>query len=1227
MENNSKKNNENKKVVFSDNDLDDSDKLMAYIRNNSEQLDSIIKSKMIELSESCINIEAFATANGETYINPEYGDVLVTSSASATATACTIEEAELIAQTISQNVANSAAENDANVINQTLYIVKNLLNLGSTGPTGPAGSGSGGGGTGYTGADGATGATGASSTVTGPTGPAGSGGGGTGFTGPTGAVGVTGAAGATGAVGATGAASTVTGPTGSVGVTGAAGSDGATGAIGATGAVGVTGPTGSVGATGAVGSTGAASTVTGPTGAVGVTGAAGSDGATGAVGAVGVTGPTGAVGVTGYTGAVGSTGAASTITGPTGAVGVTGAAGSDGATGAVGATGLQGVTGPTGAVGVTGYTGAVGETGAASTVTGPTGLQGVTGPTGSQGSTGVTGADGPTGLQGATGPTGLQGATGAVGATGLQGSTGVTGADGPTGLQGATGVTGADGPTGSQGVTGSTGVTGADGPTGLQGATGPTGADGATGAVGATGLQGPTGLQGETGPTGLQGATGPTGLQGFTGITGADGATGPTGLQGATGATGSSSTVTGPTGSQGVTGATGPSGLQGFTGITGADGATGPTGLQGATGPTGSSSTVTGPTGSQGVTGATGPNSTVTGPTGPYGYTGDTGPTGPTGLQGATGYTGTIGPTGLQGATGPVGTPSTGNTGSIVVFNENTQQTVYNNILSIDAVNSFIDINGTERINGNILPIPSNSHNLGSTGNRWKDIYVGPTGTVNIGNSVLTATGITGAGLFINSDLIPSETFTYSLGTTGINWKELYIGPGTINIAGPSGSTQSGTIGSNLSGIVYTASGFSTPFINIGPSINEFAPLGTIGGWAISGTGPTGSNYTDLVAQLISTGGSGLTGPVYSLLSSTTGPTGSQGYNGVSSGAVFYLDSPTGTSPLSNGSLLLIPNQGTGTTITTGLTSASDIVVNKFRSVAGEIFSQVVLGGSWDLNIYADLQGNSSTISLYMVIYQINDANVQIKTLGTSVVDQTQINNTGFPQLYTNSVYIPTTTLTALGVGITSYRIEVDVRGTMPSGGSNTLYTYYRDSYQSHIHTTLLSTTAAVTGPTGPTGPALNPIINSDASNTGQTGGVYFDPNANVVYYSPNKTFVIENPVNPNKYLVHACLEGPEAGVYYRGKCEIENGTNVTINLPYYVSALANNFTIQVTPIYNGNKSIPNYCVSEIIDNKFTVYGGNGKFYWIVYGSRNEIDVDPDKNAVEVKGTGPYLWI
>ena len=118
---------------------------------------------------------------------------------------------------------------------------------------------------------------------------------------------------------------------------------------------------------------------------------------------------------------------------------------------------------------------------------------------------------------------------------------------------------------------------------------------------------------------------------------------------------------------------------------------------------------------------------------------------------------------------------------------------------------------------------------------------------------------------------------------------------------------------------------------------------------------------------------------------------------------------------------------------------------------------------------------------------------------------------------------------------------------------------------------------------------------------------------------------MIDNPVNPDKYLVHGCLEGPEAGVYYRGKAEIVNGYSTTIELPYYVSSFATDFFIQVTPIYNGKINI--YNTSEIDNNKFTVYGDNGEFFWLVKGRRMEIDVDPNKSDVEVKGNGPYRWI
>jgi hypothetical protein len=144
-----------------------------------------------------------------------------------------------------------------------------------------------------------------------------------------------------------------------------------------------------------------------------------------------------------------------------------------------------------------------------------------------------------------------------------------------------------------------------------------------------------------------------------------------------------------------------------------------------------------------------------------------------------------------------------------------------------------------------------------------------------------------------------------------------------------------------------------------------------------------------------------------------------------------------------------------------------------------------------------------------------------------------------------------------------------------------------------------------VTGYTGPQGP-------TGRSCRGPTGP---------------KSFIIEHPLNAEKYLVHACLEGPEAGVYYRGKGEIIDNESVAIQLPDYVSKLASDFTIQVTSIYSKERSEPNLLqASSVENNEFKVYGKNGKFYWIVYGLRNEILVEPNKDSINVNGDGPYKW-
>ena len=96
------------------------------------------------------------------------------------------------------------------------------------------------------------------------------------------------------------------------------------------------------------------------------------------------------------------------------------------------------------------------------------------------------------------------------------------------------------------------------------------------------------------------------------------------------------------------------------------------------------------------------------------------------------------------------------------------------------------------------------------------------------------------------------------------------MGPGTLNIAGPNNS--SGTVGTDQNGIVYTETGFATPFINIGPTIDPLNP-GAIGGWVIGPTGTLGQTDYDLTIQQKTAGTSvpaGLVGPRYSLIKATT---------------------------------------------------------------------------------------------------------------------------------------------------------------------------------------------------------------------------------------------------------------------------------------------------------------------------------------------------------------------
>jgi len=180
----------------------------------------------------------------------------------------------------------------------------------------------------------------------------------------------------------------------------------------------------------------------------------------------------------------------------------------------------------------------------------------------------------------------------------------------------------------------------------------------------------------------------------------------------------------------------------------------------------------------------------------------------------------------------------------------------------------------------------------------------------------------------------------------------------------------------------------------------------------------------------------------------------------------------------------------------------------------------------------------------------------------------------------------------------------------------------------------------------------LNGIANGciisplNTTNAGSDPVIVYNTTSKELIVNTTKTFVIDHPqYSTDKYLVHACLEGPEAGVYYRGKGKIpENKNSVIVELPNYCKKW-NDFTIQTNTIVQNNNDCKKYKIygtsDVIIDNEneddvisnnnniyFIVYGKeNTEFYWTTFAKRLNIDVEIDKSSVKIDGFGPYRYI
>jgi hypothetical protein len=106
-------------------------------------------------------------------------------------------------------------------------------------------------------------------------------------------------------------------------------------------------------------------------------------------------------------------------------------------------------------------------------------------------------------------------------------------------------------------------------------------------------------------------------------------------------------------------------------------------------------------------------------------------------------------------------------------------------------------------------------------------------------------------------------------------------------------------------------------------------------------------------------------------------------------------------------------------------------------------------------------------------------------------------------------------------------------------------------------------------------------------------------------FAATTKSFVIDHPTKPNMQLRYGSLEGPENGVYIRGKL-----TGNTIELPDYWLGLVHedSITVSLTPIGQHQKLY----VKDIVNNTILVGNENllGKTncFYTVFAERKDVD-------------------
>lgn len=106
------------------------------------------------------------------------------------------------------------------------------------------------------------------------------------------------------------------------------------------------------------------------------------------------------------------------------------------------------------------------------------------------------------------------------------------------------------------------------------------------------------------------------------------------------------------------------------------------------------------------------------------------------------------------------------------------------------------------------------------------------------------------------------------------------------------------------------------------------------------------------------------------------------------------------------------------------------------------------------------------------------------------------------------------------------------------------------------------------------------------------------------------KSFVIPHPTKRKYELHHGCLEGPEYGIYLRGSLQFYH--KAIILFPSYFQALANNYTVHITP--HNNEKIKIVKESDCVELRGKFFGKTCCDYLII-AARTDLLLEVEKNV------------